>query len=382
VKILAFKRTKTELFKIIAEIITGIVLVILFGFLTDKVLTEFFPKYKVYEPLINESVRSIIVVIIGFMVTSTIIKYIERKMESRKESYGVVAMLVRIAMYIVIIAIVLSIFQISVTGVLAGSTIGGVILGFAVQTVASNFLSGVFATSSRTIKYGDIIGINSWIWGNQTIGKVVDIKTFFSKVITKDKNFISIPNSALMGNSVLTEYKTGDEPYYIYPLSITTYADVPSDKIIDDVKKVLDDVDIYLNTKSGLTNVFLVLFKFHGIEELNKKMDEINLAFDNAYWKVRSASYVYGNQIFFDLKDKDGFYLYPLSVTLNSDVQAEKILSYVNKIKPDLNVYLSGKNGSTNVFSIMIKYKNIEEIPDLINKVNLFFDEAYTSEKV
>ncbi|MGC9140581.1 MAG: mechanosensitive ion channel family protein, partial [Athalassotoga sp.] len=61
---------------------------------------------------------------------------------------------------------------------------------------------------------------------------------------------------------------------------------------------------------------------------------------------------------------------------------AEKILSYVNKIKPDLNVYLSGKNGSTNVFSIMIKYKSIEEIPDLINKVNLFFDEAYTSEKV
>ncbi|MCL5031873.1 MAG: mechanosensitive ion channel family protein [Thermotogae bacterium] len=376
------KRTKAELFKIIAEIVAGIVLVILLGFLTDRILTEFFPKYKVYEPLINESVRSIIVVVIGFMVTSTIIKYIESKMESKKASYGVVTMMVRIAMYIVIIAIVLSIFQISITGVLAGSTIGGVILGFAVQTVASNFLSGVFATSSRTIKYGDIIGINSWIWGNQTIGKVVDIKTFFSKVITKDKNVISIPNSALMGNSVLTEYKTDDEPYYIYPLSITTYADVPSDKIIDGVKKILDDVEIYLNTKSGMTNVFLVLFKFHSIEELNKKMDEINLAFDNIYWKVKSASYVYGNQIFFDLKDKDGFYLYPLNVTLNSDVQAEKILSYVNKSKPELNVYLSNKNGSTNVFSIMIKYKDIEEIPDLINKINLIFDTAYISEKV
>ncbi|MGC8705234.1 MAG: mechanosensitive ion channel family protein, partial [Athalassotoga sp.] len=84
------KRTKAELFKIIAEIAAGIVLVILFGFLTDRILTDFFPKYKVYEPLINESVRSIIVVAIGFMVTSTLIKYIERKMESKKESYGVV----------------------------------------------------------------------------------------------------------------------------------------------------------------------------------------------------------------------------------------------------------------------------------------------------
>ena len=73
------KRTKAELFKIIAEIVAGIVLVTLLGFLTDRILTEFFPKYKVYEPLINESVRSIIVVVIGFMVTSTIIKYIESK---------------------------------------------------------------------------------------------------------------------------------------------------------------------------------------------------------------------------------------------------------------------------------------------------------------
>jgi len=265
------KRTKVELFKILAEIAVGIFLVVLLGFLIDRILTDFFPKYKVYEPLINESVRSIIVVVIGFIVTSTIIKYIESKMESRKESYGVVTMVVRIAMYIVIIAIVLSIFQISITGVLAGSTIGGVILGFAVQTVASNFLSGVFATSSRTIKYGDIIGINSWIWGNQTIGKVVDIKTFFSKVITKDNNLISIPNSALMGNSVLTEYKISDESYYLYPLSVTTYADVPSDKIIEGVKKYLKDVDVYLNVKSGMTNVFLALFKFQNIEELNKK---------------------------------------------------------------------------------------------------------------
>ncbi len=376
------KRTKVELFKILAEIAVGIFLVVLLGFLIDRILIDFFPKYKVYEPLINESVRSIIVVVIGFIITSTIIKYIESKMESRKESYGVVTMVVRIAMYIVIIAIVLSVFQISITGVLAGSTIGGVILGFAVQTVASNFLSGVFATSSRTIKYGDIIGINSWIWGNQTIGKVVDIKTFFSKVITKDNNLISIPNSALMGNSVLTEYKISDESYYLYPLSVTTYADVPSDKIIEGVKKYLKDVDVYLNVKSGMTNVFLALFKFQTIEELNKKMDEINLAFDNIYWKIKSNSYVYGNQVFFDLKSEDGGYIYPLNVTLNSDVQAEKILSYIKKSSPDLEVYLSNKNGSTNVFIAMIKYKDIEEIPDAINKVNLIFDMAYMSSKV
>jgi small-conductance mechanosensitive channel len=131
------KHTKTELFKIFLEIAIGIVLVILFGFVIDKILTDFFPQYKIYELAINESVRSLIVVVIGFMVTSAIIKYIENKMgASKKESYGVISMIVRIVMYIIIIAIVLSIFKISIAGVLAGSTIGGVVLGFAVQTVA------------------------------------------------------------------------------------------------------------------------------------------------------------------------------------------------------------------------------------------------------
>ncbi len=111
-------------------------------------------------------------------------------------------------------------------------------------------------------------------------------------------------------------------------------------------------------------------------------MDEINLAFDNIYWKIKSNSYVYGNQVFFDLKSEDGGYIYPLNVTLNSDVQAEKILSYIKKSSPDLEVYLSNKNGSTNVFIAMIKYKDIEEIPDAINKVNLIFDMAYMSSKV
>lgn len=375
------KRTKAGLFKILAEIAIGIFLIVLLGFLTDKILTDVFPKYKMYEPVINESVRSIIVIAIGFIVTSTLIRYIESKMESKKESYGVVAMVVRIAMYIVIIAIVLSIFQISITGVLAGSTIGGVILGFAVQTVASNFLSGVFATSSRTIKYGDIIGINSWIWGNQTTGKVIEIKTFFSKVLTKDGNVISIPNSALMGNSVLTEYKFSDESYYLYPLSVITYADVPADKIIDEVKKHLENVDIYLNGKSGMTNTFLAIFKFQNVEELNDKMDEINVIFDKAYWKVKSFSYIYGNQLFFNLKDKDGSYLYPLTVTTNADVYADKMIEEVKKVRPDLDVHFSNKNGATNVFLAIVKYGDLENLSKLIDDVNLAFDISYNALK-
>jgi small-conductance mechanosensitive channel len=374
------KHTKTELFKIFLEIAIGIVLVILFGFVIDKILTDFFPQYKIYELAINESVRSLIVVVIGFMVTSAIIKYIENKMgASKKESYGVISMIVRIVMYIIIIAIVLSIFKISIAGVLAGSTIGGVVLGFAVQTVASNFLSGIFVTSSRTIKYEDIIGINSWIWGDPTIGKIIDIKTFFSKILTKDGNVISIPNSALMGNSVLTEYRNSKD-FYLYPLSITTYADVPADKVVDEVRKVLKDTVVYLNGKSGMTNVFLAMIKFQSVEELNKKFDEVNIIFDKAYWKVKSFSYVYGNSIFFNSKDEEGNYLYPLNVTVNADVKADKIIEEVKKSR-DIDAHISSRTGSTNVFTVMAKYKTLEDLPQVIDGINLTFDSAYNSLK-
>ena len=109
------RKSRGELAKIIAEIIIGIILAILAGFVVDFIITRFLPEYKGYEIYINEGVRAVIVLIIGMMITRSTLRFIEYRIKtSRKELYGI-SLIIRIIMYIIVIAIVLSIFHVSVT---------------------------------------------------------------------------------------------------------------------------------------------------------------------------------------------------------------------------------------------------------------------------
>jgi len=372
------KQKKDELLKIAAEIIIGVAVAILLGIFIDYFINTFLPQYKIYEGYVNESVHAIIVLIVGFMVAGSLIKYIEYKIStSRKELYGI-SLIIRIVIYIIILAIVLSVFHISITGILAGSAIGGVVLGFAVQTVASSLLSGLFVTSTGTLKYGDIVNINSWVWSIDTVGKIIDIKTLFSKMLTKDNTIISIPNSALLGSGVMVEYKREDSKY-VYPVDITINSDVPYEKVIENVKNMGKDVDIYLSTKAGTTNVLLAYIKFDDVLEINDKTSELNAIIDKSYWDVKAKMLLIGNNTLYEYNQTDG--LYPFTITLNSDIAADKIIENVQKIDNNIKVRLISKTGGTNVFSSIFKYGTTEENLDNINRINLLFESVYNEMK-
>ena len=368
------KKRTAELVKIAIEIVIGVILSILIGIFLNAFITAFLPAYKAYEVYINEGVHAAVILIIGFMVTRSIIRYIEFKLSTtRKELYGV-SLIIRIVMYILILALVLSVFHVSVTGLLAGSAIGGVVLGLAVQTVASNLLSGIFVTSTKTLKYGDVISINSWVWSVETTGKIIDIKTLFSKMLTKDNNIISIPNSALLGSGVIVEFKQKDSKY-LYPVNITVSADVPVSKIIEYTKNQNRDIDIYLSSKSGVTNVLLIMVKFDDVLEINKKISKVNELVDRAYWDTRTEMLLVGNNALYEYNQTGR--IYPLAVTLNSDVPADKIIENINKVDNKLKVYLLSKTGGTNIFSANFEYGKQDEVMDNINRINLLFESTY-----
>ncbi len=372
------KKRTNELVKIAIEIVIGVILSILIGIFLNAFITAFLPAYKAYKVYINEGVYAAVILIIGFMVTGSIIRYIEFKLSTtKKELYGV-SLIIRIVMYILILALVLSVFHVSVTGLLAGSAIGGVVLGLAVQTVASNLLSGIFVTSTGTLKYGDVITINSWVWSVETTGKIIDIKTLFSKMLTKDNNIINIPNAALLGSGVIVEFKQKDSKY-LYPVNITVSADVPVSKIIEYAKNQNKDIDIYLSSKSGVTNVLLIMVKFDDVLEINKKISEVNELVDRAYWDTRTKMLLVGNNALYEYNQTGR--IYPLAVTLNSDVPADKIIENINKVDNKLKVYLLSKTGGTNIFSANFEYGKQDEVMDNINRINLLFESTYNSIK-
>ncbi len=376
------KKTHFELLKIASEIIVGIISTFIIAFLLSYIISTFLPNYIKFEPYIREGAVAIVILIIGLMVTRSILRYIEFRISTtRRELYGI-SLIIRILMYILLIALVLSIFHVNITGILAGSAIGGVILGLAVQSVASNVLSSVFVTSSKTLKYGEVININSWAWSINTTGKIIDIKTLFSKMLTKDNNVIYIPNSQLLGNSVITEFRTESDSY-IYPVNITTFADVPSDKLIDAFKSTDfgRENEIYLYEKMGTTNVFLVLLKFKEVTELNKKLSEVNILVDRSYWNIKSNIALMGNNAVYENINTNK--IYPLNITLNSDVPSDKIIDYANSNKGDLDftVFLITKSGGTNTFTAKINYDDINKIDEKVNRINMIFENGYNSIK-
>ena len=71
-------------------------------------------------------------------------------------------------------------------------------IGFGLQTVVSNFISGIILMFERTIRIGDVIEIN-----NLLKGTVTDIRVRSTTVKTFDNIDIVVPNSSFIQNNVI-----------------------------------------------------------------------------------------------------------------------------------------------------------------------------------
>jgi len=371
-------KKRNPLIKAYVGIIIGIILSVIAGKIVSIIITMFIPSYTSYIAYINQAIISVIIIVVGLTVTNSVLKYFELKLSpNRKELYGI-SLLVRTILYIIILVFVLYVFHVNATDLLFGSAIGGVVLGLAVQTIASNLLSSIFVTSTGTLKYGDIVNINSGSWSTDTTGKIIEIKTLFSKILTKDNNIINIPNSALLGSAAIVEYKNGISKY-IYPVNVTILGDVPVDKIIELVKEVEKDIDIYFLAKSGFHNVLLVLISFEDVLEMNKKISHVNSIIDKAYWDIKSKMLLIGNNAWYDYNQSDK--IYPVIVTLNSDVSSDKIIENVRKLDNSIDVNFISKNGSINIFSADFRVQEVSEIAGNVTRINTLFENVYNKLK-
>lgn len=355
--------------KIMWRMIAGLVFVILAGYVIDFLLRNYFPKYLPYELFANQIIRAIIALVIGLWIASLLVAYAESRFaHTRKDLYGL-TLLIRIAIYIVLLAIVLSIFHVSIAGILAGSAVGGVVLGFAIHTFASNLLNGIFATSSGTLDYGDVVSVNSWIWSIATTGKIIAIKTLFSKMLTQDGSIINIPNSVLLGSSVLMEFaREGD--HYIYPVDTMVNADIPMELVIAEAKKTeaLRDVDVYIQSRNGFNNTLHMLLRFREVTEINALINAANKAIDAAYWRAKNGITLFGQSYIAGSRDE-----YNLLVSLPLDVESQNIIAEAQA--ENLEIYLIGKNNVMNTF--LVKIRSCNRIEENISGINIRIEAIY-----
>lgn len=86
-------------------------------------------------------------------------------------------------------------FELSSFAFLGGAV--GVGLGFGLQNVLNNFVSGVIILFERTLKVGDIVELQSGV-----LGKVTEINLRYTRITTSDLMDVLVPNSEFISGRV------------------------------------------------------------------------------------------------------------------------------------------------------------------------------------
>lgn len=144
--------------------------------------------------------KAIVILVVGYFLAKIASAAIQRVNFAHLTAHGKVQ-LKRAVFYGIFILMIVSAlrelgFDLSV--LLGAAGILSVAIGFASQTSASNFISGIFLMLERPFSIGDVIRIDS------TTGEVISIDLLSIKLRTFDNLFVRIPNESVIKTQVTT----------------------------------------------------------------------------------------------------------------------------------------------------------------------------------
>lgn len=180
-----------------------------------------------------------IVVLIGalYFVSNIIRKTLLKRLEARRLQGINVNALVLILHYVILFFGSLIILQsagldLSALTVLAGAI--GIGLGFGLQNITSNFISGIIILFERPIKIGDRVETG------ETMGQVMSIGFRSTTILTNDNISIIVPNSDFVSNKVTNWSHTDDIVRLRIPIGVSYNSDPK--KVVEVLENAIEDL--------------------------------------------------------------------------------------------------------------------------------------------
>ena len=173
-----------------------------------------FELMKIGETSVTVSTlaTAVLVMIVAFWASALIRRaMIRRVKESSVPERGSVAVTARLLHYTIVlvgIGVALSTLGIQLGALFAAGAVFAVAIGFAMQTITQNFVSGVILLFERSIKPGDIVEVEGQIVRIRELG----IRATIARGLNEQD--LIIPNSLLVQNTV-TNYTLRDALYRI-----------------------------------------------------------------------------------------------------------------------------------------------------------------------
>ncbi|WP_035336189.1 mechanosensitive ion channel domain-containing protein [Dokdonia sp. PRO95] len=150
---------------------------------------------------IGLTIGHLIILIIAFILTSILLKWIRvlmtRKMEGDdKLKFVSVFKFIKYIAYIVVVLATMSASGINITVLLTASAALFVGLGLALQEVFQDVIGGILIMIDKSISAGDIIEMDG------RVGRVFEIKLRTTRALTRDDKVIIIPNHKFITDTV------------------------------------------------------------------------------------------------------------------------------------------------------------------------------------
>ncbi len=183
--------------------------------------------------------------------------------------------------------IIAFVFDQKITSLLATSGIIAMVIGLAIQVNIANIFSGLIINIERPFRVGDWIQI-----GDNPESRVVDITWRSTRLQTRERNILSIPNS-IAAESTIYNYHYPDDTYYLWFIVHLEPHYSP-----DRVKKVLYDALLSMRDmlcddpppiRFRLGNWSAQYYLMFRVKDYSRKHSYLNRAQEQAWLHLRRA---------------------------------------------------------------------------------------------
>ncbi len=159
---------------------------------------------------------------------------IRRQAHLDKGTREVAAKLFEISVFVVIFLLLLQIMGINLTTLAVFSGALGVGLGFGLQQIASNFISGIIILLDRSLAIGDHVEME-----DGRSGTVRELNMRFGVIETYDGKDIVVPNEQFITTSYINW--THKDPRQRYSLEFQVAYSTDLDRLFEDLRRICDE---------------------------------------------------------------------------------------------------------------------------------------------
>lgn len=167
--------------------------------------------------------KTIGLLVITLWMATAVGNYLEKYVRNTKDLTPslqvLVAKLVKLFLYTLATVIVLNSVGINLSSLALFSGAIGVGLGFGLQKIVSNFVSGIILLADKSIKPGDVISVG------ESFGWVDTMGARYSSVVTRDGREFLIPNEDLVTQRVINWSHSNDRIRVDVPFGVSYSSD-------------------------------------------------------------------------------------------------------------------------------------------------------------